>query len=277
MDAQTARLVLSSAADGGFLEDAIPEREEDLIDLASYYIEEARRAKIAGMNHPAVDAIIRLDSLPVESVAEPDEHEGPPPGESSLPSDSFAFGEGKELLEKVAEIYPRRSSGGISELEEKEANSWIPESNLAHKEGLPIPKTVEEAVPYDMPTDLTDLGDKELRRLYSAFNAYSGRARWLLAIAQSNLSNATHLRDEAYRTEYISELIGSQIREEKLSQGTLENLAKNSQQYKNWDENVRKHEKEVTQWRALVDIYSKNVDILSREWTMRTEQYERER
>lgn len=49
MDVSTAKLILSSAADGGFLEDTIPEREEEILDLASYYVEEAKRAKIVGM------------------------------------------------------------------------------------------------------------------------------------------------------------------------------------------------------------------------------------
>jgi len=262
LDPKIARAILSEVAAGDWLDKEIPEDESELIKLAQYYAEEAATAvEIEGMKDEHLLAIINLSkaSLPVLSApADLPNSEGGPPGEITY------LGGQENTLNKVAKTYPRRSSGGYSE------------SDLSI-EGLPVPKSTEEAVPYDMPTDLTDLGDKELRRLHSAFNSYLGRARWLLAIATSNLANATHLRDEAYRSSYLYNYRKSTMEGEKLTQPVLENLSKDTEEYKEWNEKVNKHNKDVTSWRALVEIYGGNVERLSREWTMRTDQYERER
>jgi len=285
LDKNTALLVLSSAADGGFLDDPIPPTDEEILELASYYIEEAKKAKASGMDHPAVDAIIRLDSPALSEAADLTQQEELPP-ENLFTSEGTELDSENKILKKW-EVGGYRSSGGFSENELEEAKSfeignlppnkkYLTETRKELLEGLPIPKPTEEAVPYDMPTDLTDLGDKELRRLHSAFNAYLGRARWLLAIATSNLANATHVRDEEYRMGYkeaygLAERAGT-----RLTKDSLDNMAKDYGPYKDWNDKVLKHSNEVTQWRALADIYSGNVDRLSREWTMRTEQYERE-
>lgn len=264
MDIQTARAILAEAAAGNYLDRELPLEELDVIDLAQYYYDEAVLGHEEGMRDEHILAIIGLGSQvspPVLSEsADLTQQEETPPGE---------FNSWREVPQNV-KGYPRRSSGGYSESDLRERE------NTFEPEDLPIPKPLPE-VPYDMPTDLTEIGDKALRRLYSAFNAYSGRARWMLAISQSNLANATHLRDESYRAAYLIYHRRAQVEGEKLSQAILENLAKESDDYKSWEEKVSKHEKEVTNWRALSDIYSKNVEILSREWTMRTEQYERER
>lgn len=141
---------------------------------------------------------------------------------------------------------------------------------------MPLPEPIPETQ-LNMPGDLTDIGDKALRRLYSTFNVYCGRARWMLANAQSNLANATHLRDADYRAKYKEQENFERTTGNKLPQATLDIIAKETKEYKNWDEKVLKHEQEVTNWRALTEIYSKNVEVLSREWTMRQDQYERER
>jgi hypothetical protein len=271
MDTNTARAILSEVAAGGWLDKQIPEDEKDLLDLATYYVEEAHDAVKEGMNSEHLHAIIALGSQvsPPVLSATAVKPNGVPPGEITYYEDSRGDGSvqlypsGKE--KKVAETYPRRSSGGFSE------------SDLREYEGLPIPQAVEESVPQEMPTDLTELGDKAVRRLYSTFGSYLGRARWRLATANSNLANATHLRDEAYRTQYIKVKREAVTNEEKLTIEDLQNLAKESEEYKEWSSRVKDHTNEATNWKALVDIYGGNVDRLSREWTMRTEQYERER
>ena len=249
MDAQTARAILSEVAAGNWLDKPMPENDEELVDLAQYYVEEAQLAVKEGMNNEHLSAIINLSKVSPPVLSEPAESpniDGGPPGEI-----------------KHVDPDPTRN---------------IPrEEVFAVKEGLPVPQAIPESAVFNMPTDLTDLGDKELRRLHSAFNHYLGRARWLLAISSSNLANATHLRDESYRASYIKALKKSQLEGEKLSQAALEMTAKDTEEYQAWSEKVNSHNKEVTSWKALVEIYGGNVDRLSREWTMRTEQYERER
>lgn len=271
MDANTARAILSEVAAGGWLDREIPEDEKDLIELAVYFVDEAKLALEDNMNSEHIHAIIALGSQvspPVLSAPVVQQVEEGPPGEINLSGYDYGTYIGSEDYErdkKIRETYPRRSSGGFSE------------SDLREYEGLPIPKAVEESVPQEMPTDLTELGDKAVRRLYSTFGSYLGRARWRLATANSNLASATHLRDEAYRTQYIKVKREAVTNEEKLTIEDLQNLAKESEEYKEWNSRVKDHNNEATNWKALVDIYGGNVERLSREWTMRQDTYERER
>lgn len=274
LDNITARAILSEVAAGGWFDTEIPENEEDLINLAESYVEEAKQW-IEGGNpeEEHVNAIINLakgvpTSPPVLSQsAELNQIEETAPGEIDSVIKESITQEYEDRITKealVRETYPRRSSGGYSE------------SDFRVPDELPVPKPNPETT-YDMPTDLTEVGDKSLRRLYSAFNAYSGRARWMLAISTSNLANANHLLDAEYRKMYSFYARDLAIKGERATKDTLESFAKESEEYKEWEEKVLKHEKEVIHWRALSDIYGKNVEVLSREWSMRTEQYERER
>lgn len=262
MDAQTARAILSEVAAGDWLDKPMPENDEELVDLAQYYVEEAQLAVKEGMNNEHLSAIINLSKVSPPVLSEPAESpniDGGPPGEIDSSRGSATY------------VDPKTGGNPYPAPEELD---W---ENAVVKEGLPLPQPIPESAVFNMPTDLTDLGDKELRRLHSAFNHYLGRARWLLAISSSNLANATHLRDESYRASYIKTLKKSQLEGEKLSQAALEMTAKDTEEYQAWAEKVNSHNKEVTSWKALVEIYGGNVDRLSREWTMRTEQYERER
>ncbi len=276
MDSKTARAILSEVASGGWLDKEIPEEEKDLIDLAEYFVEEAYlAAKDDGMDkNEHINAIINLAKVspPVLSDAAVHNHDGAPPeeidssrGQATYVDPEVGGNPYPSKEEAVAATYPRRSSGGFSE------------SDLREYEGLPIPQAVESAYSQEMPVDLTELGDKAVRRLYSAFGSYLSRARWRLAIANSNLANANHLRDEVYRTEYIRVKREAISNEEKLTIEDLQNLSKETEDYKDLSKRITDHTSEATNWKALVEIYGGNVDRLSREWTMRTEQYERER
>jgi hypothetical protein len=258
-----ARAILSEVAAGDWLDKEIPEDESEIIDLAGYYVDHALEWIAEGNpDNQHINAIINLSKVspPVLSEVAVHNHDGTPPGEI------------KTKEEKVRETYPRRSSGGYSESDLRVDSEELDWENAVVKEGLPIPQRTEEEAPLNMPTDLTDLGDKALRRLYSAFNSYLGRARWMLAISSSNQANATHLRDESYRVSFLSAYKKSKLEGEKLSQAILEQLAQDTENYKSWSVKVRKHSDEVTSWRALSDIYSKNVEVLSREWSMRIDE-----
>lgn len=271
MDSKTARAILSEVAAGGWLDRELPEDEKDLVELAEYFVGEARlAAEEDGMgNDEHILAIINLAqaSPPVLSApVGPDSPEGPP-GEIDSVTKTPITQEYEDKVTKealVRETYPRRSSGGYSE------------SDLREVHELPIPPATEE-VTYDMPVDLTDVGDKAVRRLYIAFGGYLNRTRWLLALAESSLANATHLRDDEYRKAYLYEYREAKSVGEKPTQNVLELMAKESPNYIEWNEKVQQHAQEVSKLKALKDIYGGNVERLSREWTMRTEQYERER
>lgn len=140
--------------------------------------------------------------------------------------------------------------------------------------GLPIPEDLAgDASP--MPLDFTDIGDVQLRKLHGEYNAYLARVRWLLSISLNRLASVTHLRDDAYRLAYKQQYLVSETVGSKPTKDVLDAFAKDNEDYKKYDELVRKHQQEVTSFKALVEIYSGNVDRLSREWTMRTDESKR--
>jgi hypothetical protein len=271
MDTDTARAILSEAAAGDYFNGALPDTDEELIDLAKYFVNEAE-LYVAEENptDAHIDAIINLSiSPPVLSEAAEHTNDGAPPEE-------ITFEKAFPVPERVAETYPRRSSGGYSESDLRIESQELGWENAEVYEGFPLPKATPELI-LDMPTDLTELGDKALRRLHSAFNSYLGRARWRLAITNSNLANASHLKDDTYRRKYKYYASDLMQQGERPTKDLVDSFARDDDEYKEWEDKVLSHEQEAIHWKALVEIYGGNVDRLSREWTMRTEEYERSR
>ena len=140
--------------------------------------------------------------------------------------------------------------------------------------GLPTPPDLH-GDPSEMPVDFTEIGDKQLRKLHGEYNAYLARARWMLAVTLNKLAGATHLRDEAYRNAYKKAIDTLEAAEAKSTKDILDALAKDDEKYQEYDKAARRHQEDATSYKALVDIYSGNVDRLSRDWTMRQEQEKR--
>jgi len=133
---------------------------------------------------------------------------------------------------------------------------------------LPIPSDVK-GDPTALPIDFSEVNAKELMRLHSVYNGYFARARWMLANATNKLASATHLRDAEYRRAYA---LAVNTATEKLTQAQYDVNAKTDEEYLKLDERVRIFQEDVTSLKALTEIYSGNVDRLSREWTMRQDE-----
>jgi hypothetical protein len=169
-------------------------------------------------------------------------------------------------------------SAAISDKSEKAWDQFAgynePENKI--EDNLPIPKNITKE-PSEMPDDLTALSDREIRKLHGEYNAYLVRARWLLATTTTNLANYTHLRDDAYRKNYLK--FSKELSEsgERATKDLVDSFAKEDQTYLDYDKSVREAQDVLSQYKALVEIYSGNVDRLSREWTMRQNEWERAR
>jgi hypothetical protein len=129
----------------------------------------------------------------------------------------------------------------------------------------------------EMPFDISVIGDQELRRLHGIFAHYFGRVRFELAQETAKLTAAEHLRDDAFRTVYVKLDKIDMNTEKPKSLKQLDAEAMESSEYISWNRNVREHEKTVLKLKALAEIYSKNVEVLSREATIRQNEYERNR
>lgn len=147
-------------------------------------------------------------------------------------------------------------------------------NNSELSDGLPIPGDIDRE-PSSMPFDLTECGDREIRKLHAEFNAYLNRARWLLATTTAKLADATHLREHALRNAIVKSYEDLTADGKRISKELVDTFARGDEEYLKYEEDVKILQNKLTKYKALVDIYGGNVDRLSREWTMRQNEWER--
>jgi len=224
MELELAKAVLNEAIAGDFLS-GMPEKEEEIIEQAEYFAQEAEKEYNEGWgkNNDTVLAIVNL------TQGEPDKRPSQAQPESGVGTGSSAF-----------------------------------------FRGLPLPQSNGQEAP-QMPYDVSSLDDVELRRYHGIFSHYFGRARYELAEQTAALTAAEHLRDDAFRKAYAK----IDKRDKKLKE--VETEAMEDSEYISWNRNVLEHEKNVIKLKALTEIYAKNVDVLSREATIRQNEFERSR
>ncbi len=238
MDEKLAIAIINEVKNAGFETRPIPYDAQETIELAEYWIEDAERGREQGVKHPALFAILEL----AEQA-------------------------------KMEDTYPRRSSGGLSESDEREVDAFY--EKIA-SENLPVPEELQDA-PEPMPSDLSAVADKKIRFLSGHYNAYLNRARWKLAIATSDLANASHLRDAEYKKSYRHYHGEITQRGDRATKDLVDSFVSEDPKIVEWDGRLLEHQNQVTMYKTLVDIYSSNVDRLSREWTMRQNEWERSR
>lgn len=141
--------------------------------------------------------------------------------------------------------------------------------------GLPIPPEIE-GTPPDLPLDLTELSDKQVRWLHGAFNACSARVGWLYSVEEGGESAAKQIADH-YEEQYITTTDRKDIGGKPKPQALLKAEAKqaNSTIVK-WRDREKKHSIKANKYKRMFEIYNNNCERLSREWTMRIQQRESE-
>lgn len=252
MNTEIHRKVLDLAKEGGYLSNGVPTDDVQLAKLAEYYRVEAHKAHKAGLDDEYITKILKVCE-----------------GYSTLYDNSLEFirdisnEEEKKELEKY-------------DLVVKNNDKYSSPEVLAESENMFVPSDITDKLS-EMPRDLTSLSDLKIRKLYGEFNNYMCRAKWLLAIETSDLANATHIREDFYRnalqqTSKVDEETGkAKVKD------IIDAEAKETEEYREWDEKVHQHNMACITWKALVDIYNGNVTILSREMTFRREAWEKER
>lgn len=256
LDAESALELLNEAKSEGYETEPIPEDEEALIARATYFYEHAKKEFEEGNRENVIQSIIWIGDT----------------GMKPLPDD------------KVKKTYPRRSSGGLSESDEREIENFPQEGQYVHRsdelatrENLPIPQHIE-GDPDPMPRDLSTVVDKNIRRLSGEYNAYLARTTYLLGIASSDLAMAEHLLDAARAKALRSLDLVDPLNDKKQKLAKVidsEILA--DPEVTALTDDVAKHQQRVIMLKSLKEIYSSNVDRLSREWTMRQNEWEKSR
>jgi len=138
-------------------------------------------------------------------------------------------------------------------------------------EGLPIPSHLDEDPP-EMPRDLTECGDRELRRLHSIFNAYLNRVAYMLGLERADEKAASRiLEQESKRALREVEKVDENGRNK--PQHVLLAEAASDPKVVAWDERLAQHEANLAMLYTMRDIYSGNVERISKEWRMRQDEW----
>lgn len=267
MTSEVALAIINTAKAGGYEDEPVPQDEEELIARAVYWWREARKAFFeANMRDNAIQTIIWE-------------------GDAVMPKEEFdSYGSlPKDDNNDIADSYPRRSSGGLSESDERETEGFNPDysastpNEIPLRERLPIPPHIE-GDPDPMPRDLVSLGDKEIRRLSGEYNAYLARVTYLLGVESSDLANAEHLLD-AEKARAIREIDTKDPNDPKKSKlaKVIEAEIAADPKVKEFSDAVAGHQQSAIVLKSLKEIYSGNIDRLSREWTMRQNEWEKSR
>jgi hypothetical protein len=162
----------------------------------------------------------------------------------------------------------------------EEADKSIPDETAQEDQGSGSASSAfvrEMSETVEMPFNVADLSDYDVRKYHGIFNSYYGRARHELAEEEASLVAAKHLRDNAFRVALSNASQNAILREAKKAATVLEAEASTDKEYKEFQDAVKAHEQAAIKLKALVDIYGKNVEVLSREATIRQNEYERSR
>jgi hypothetical protein len=136
---------------------------------------------------------------------------------------------------------------------------------------MPVPMDLERP-PEGMPEDLTAVGDVEQRRLHSQFNALGARARYLRGFEDAMARGCKRLRQSYMKTamKQARGQLGAQASVTEVTQ-----LAEEDEVVKKWTERmVRPSADRADAYKTFFDMYSENVTVLSRDWTMRDQERE---
>ena len=247
MEAALARAILEEAIRGGFREQPLSEGDK-LIEDGEYYLKEAHKAHAAGMKEPEIEAIMRLG--------------GWEPGGDDLSSSV------KDEPSEPREVEPSSQEQVVQKAETRpvEKAQDQPYGNL------PVPDD-PEGDPTPMPRDLSSTDDRELRRLSGEQNAFLARVTWLLSLAQQDLRNATHLRESEYRKKVLEFKHRADEAGEKMTMSQSEKEAGASSEVMEWDSRIVDHANVVDSYKALREIYKGNLERLSREASMRQDEW----
>lgn len=241
-----AKTILAEAKRGGYYTEVLPESDGEILNDAIYYSELAQAAYNEGwgVKQESIVAIVNL-------------------AQEGLATDNSTHGEEAPLV-----VHIRNGEG------EKSPSHYLEE--MARGQNLPLPMGIQTPPP-DMPRDITELTDIKVRKLYSEYNAFLNRAKWLLAIETSDLTDATHLREDAYREAYVNLEKQDEETGKAKTATQMDIETKCNPSYIEYNDNVLKHSTRVAGWKALADIYGSNVDRLSREMTFRQQEWEKTR
>ncbi len=134
--------------------------------------------------------------------------------------------------------------------------------------GMPIPRDLEDPPSIDA-EGFADLDDKNARIAHSKYNALAARAKYL-----HDVEDAKARECDLVRTHHMRRAM-AQARGELGSSATVTEVkivAEEDALVDEWASYARSHADEARAFKTFHDIYTKHVEVLSRDWTMREKQ-----
>lgn len=283
MNVTVAEAIINEVKSGGYEDKPMPEDDVGKLELANFWVGEAEKAVKAGLNNSIVTTVINLAKDgsgpgaqevegPSAPAAEPEET--PPVEEAEEPSQADPDPAPEAAPPPVEEEVQEETPEAATELQPAPEVTAPPEtSSLVQRENLPVPPEMAGDPP-DMPADLTKESDLEIRRLHGVFNAYLSRLDWLV----SQESMALHQAKIVFQRNYdvVRAVIPKVDAENKrrLSED-IDAEARQHESVIGWAERVDSHESALIELKGLQGIYTRWISVLSREWSMRTDEWQK--
>ena len=139
------------------------------------------------------------------------------------------------------------------------------------EEHLAVPQRPPEDR-FEIPFDMTELSDRQLRRAYSAARAYFARAAYVAKV-EGQISEACKNIAEKKSNEIIAatKKVDPETKKEKTAT-VLKAEAESDPTVAAWRERQHSHGAVASSMKRDVEIFDKDLEAISREWTMRHEE-----
>lgn len=191
------------------------------------------------------------------------------------PTEKPAIQRFREAVTKVAAALPTPEAPDTSIPEHDDEGDERYQSILAETEerytpaGWVIPHELQEP-PDLMPEMLDQVPDVMAQRYHSQFNAAAARAKYLHDVEDARARGCKLTRKLFLRGAM------RKAREELGGSSTITEREAWAEDFDNdvkvWGERANKHEENARAWKTFFDLYTQNVVVLSRDWTMRDQQ-----
>jgi hypothetical protein len=190
----------------------------------------------------------QVPEQPSETSVEPSAPDEPPARHDdqmlAIPvDDDEGDEEYAKVLDKVVAIYDRGAS-------------------------MPAPMDLERP-PSRMPEDLTETSDIQARQLHSQFNALAARARYLMGVEQAK----SRACEQVYK-HHLKKMMPD-VRKQLGAGASVTEVQQQAEEdpcVEPWLRRRVHHHERAEAYKTFLSIYSENVTVLSRDWTMRDQE-----
>lgn len=135
---------------------------------------------------------------------------------------------------------------------------------LFQPRAMPVPQDLTTP-PAGMPESEENIGPTENRRLHMQFNALAARARYLYKMEDAKARGCERIR-KRYMKQAMRESREELGKDASVTEVT--HLAESFDSVVLWDERVKRHSDRADAYKTFFDLYTENVTVLSRDFTM---------